>query len=45
VSVSVVACHAWQLASNSFDASFAPPEDKARWHRQLADVFSRFAAA
>ncbi|WOP16191.1 adenosine deaminase [Ottowia sp. SB7-C50] len=41
----MTARHAWQLASNSFDASFAPPEDKARWHRQLADVFSRFAAA
>ena len=41
----MTARHAWQLASNSFDASFAPPEDKARWHRQLADVFGRFAAA
>ncbi len=39
------ACHAWQLASHSFDASFAPSEDKARWHQQLSDVFRRFADA
>ena len=41
----MTARHAWQLASHSFDASFAPPEDKARWHQQLADVFKRFAGA
>ena len=35
--------HAWQLAANSFDASFAPAADKARWHAQLGAVFERFA--
>ena len=35
--------HAWQLAANSFDASFAPAADKARWHQQLSAVFERFA--
>ncbi len=35
--------HAWQLAANSFDASFAPAADKARWHQQLGAVFERFA--
>ncbi|WP_024537044.1 adenosine deaminase [Comamonas badia] len=35
--------HAWQLAANSFDASFAPAADKARWHQQLSEVFERFA--
>ena len=30
-------------AANSFDASFAPAADKARWHAQLGAVFERFA--
>ena len=30
---------AWQLASNSFEASFAPEADKARWRAQLDGVF------
>ena len=35
--------HAWQLAAHSFEASFAPAADKARWMDQLAEVFERFA--
>lgn len=35
--------HAWQLASNSFEASFADAAAKARWHDQLRDTFARFA--
>jgi len=31
--------HAWQLASNSFEASFAPAADKQRWQAQLDAVF------
>ena len=30
---------AWQLAANSFEASFAPAADKARWRAELAAVF------
>jgi adenine deaminase len=30
---------AWQLASNSIDASFAPAADKQRWHDALAAAF------
>jgi adenosine deaminase len=32
------------LARNSFDASFAPPADKARWHRELETVAARVLA-
>jgi len=35
--------HAWQLAHNSFEASFAGAEPKARWGRELDAVFSRYA--
>ncbi|QXL85764.1 adenosine deaminase [Comamonas sp. NLF-1-9] len=35
--------HAWQLAANSFEASFAPTSAKARWMDQLGEVFERFA--
>lgn len=35
---------AWQLAANSFEASFAPAADKARWLARLQDTFERFAA-
>ena len=31
--------HAHQLAMNSFDASFAPPADRARWKDQLNAAF------
>ncbi len=39
----LTARHAWQLAANSFEASFAPAEQKARWQRELDAVFERFA--
>ena len=32
--------HAWQLASNSFEASFASDADKRRWHDALAAAFA-----
>jgi adenine deaminase len=32
--------HAWTLASNSFEASFAAPARKARWQAALDRVFS-----
>ena len=35
---------AWQLASNSFDASFAPAADRQRWHAALAAAFDAAAA-
>ncbi len=35
---------AYTLARNSFEASFAPDADKARWIAQLDDTFERFAA-
>ena len=35
---------AWQLAANSFEASFAPAADKARWLERLQTTFERFAA-
>ncbi|TXK31335.1 adenosine deaminase [Ottowia sp. GY511] len=35
--------HAWQLAANSFEASFAPEADKAVWRAQLADCFTQVA--
>ncbi len=36
---------AWQLAANSFEASFAPAADKARWLAQLDAAFEQAAAA
>ena len=36
--------HAWQLAANSIDASFAPPADKAAWRAQLDACFAKAAA-
>ncbi len=36
---------AWQLANNSFDASFAAEADKARWRLQLAEAFKQAAAS
>ncbi len=35
------AAEAWQLAKNSFDASFAPAVDKARWTVALNEAFAR----
>ncbi len=35
---------AWQLAANSFDASFATPQQRTRWMQQLQAVFARHAA-
>lgn len=35
--------HAWQLAANSIEASFAPASDKAAWRAQLDDCFTRAA--
>jgi adenosine deaminase len=32
--------HAYQLALNSFDASFAPAEDKQRWAKELDAAFA-----
>ncbi len=37
--------HAWQLASNSIEASFAPEADKLAWMQQLQTVFQRFAVS
>lgn len=37
--------HAWQLAHNSFEASFADAADKRRWQEQLGDCFERYAAS
>ena len=37
------ATHAWQLASHSFEASFADAADKRRWHERLAETFEQFA--
>jgi adenine deaminase len=31
---------AWQLAKNSFDASFAPASDRARWQAELDRLFA-----
>jgi adenosine deaminase len=35
--------HAYQLAKNSFDASFASSADKQRWQTQLDTMFSSYA--
>lgn len=37
------AAEAHRLALNSFEASFAPAEDQARWARRLDEVFASFA--
>ena len=34
--------HAYQLASNSFEASFAPEADKRQWQHRLKESFERF---
>ncbi len=40
----MTSAHAWQLASNSFEASFAPEADKQAWMARLQSVFSDFSA-
>lgn len=37
--------HAWLLALNSIDASFAPDADKRRWREQLHECFEQAARA
>lgn len=37
----LTARHAYQLAWNSFEASFAPEADKRRWEHRLKEVFDR----
>jgi adenine deaminase len=39
------AAQAWQLARNSFDASFADEVDKARWHAALDKSFNQAVQA
>jgi adenosine deaminase len=39
----LTAQQAWQLAANSFDASFAPQAARQRWRHQLDEVFATFA--
>lgn len=41
----LTSAHAWQLAANSFEASFAPQADRDRWTGQARTCFERFAAA
>ena len=36
--------HAYQLACNSFEASFVSPDQKALWRQQLDDCFAQFGA-
>ena len=38
------ASHAYQLACNSFEASFVSPGQKALWRQQLDDCFAQFGA-
>ena len=38
----MTARHAYQLAFNSFEASFAPDADKRAWEHQLKQFFTRF---
>ena len=40
----LTASHAYQLASNSFEASFVSPDQKALWRQQLDDCFAQFGA-
>ena len=40
----LTASHAYQLACNSFEASFVSPEQKALWRQQLDDCFAQFGA-
>ena len=38
----MTARHAYQLASNSFEASFASEADKRQWQHRLKECFERF---
>jgi adenosine deaminase len=38
----LTAQHAWQLAHNSFEASFVDASTKRLWHDQLAEFFETF---
>ena len=38
----LTAAHTWQLAANSFEASFAPERDKQAWRQRLSEVFEVF---
>ena len=38
------ASHAYQLACNSFEASFVSPDRKVLWRQQLDDCFAQFGA-
>ena len=38
------ASHAYELACNSFEASFVSPDQKALWRQQLDDCFAQFGA-
>ena len=40
----LTASHAYQLACNSFEASFVSPDQKALWRQQLDDCFAQFGA-
>ena len=40
----LTAQHAYQLASNSFEASFAPAADKQRWQAALDAAFASASA-
>ncbi|MEG1680961.1 MAG: hypothetical protein RR326_12765, partial [Stenotrophomonas sp.] len=40
----LTAQHAYQLAYNSIDASFADPQDKQKWTQQLRDCFDQAAS-
>jgi adenosine deaminase len=39
----LTARHAWQLAHNSFEASFAPEADKRAWQQRLQQCFDAWA--
>jgi adenosine deaminase len=40
----LTASHAYQLACNSFEASFVSPDQKVLWRQQLDDCFAQFGA-
>ena len=42
--LSLNASHAYELACNSFEASFVSPDQKALWRLQLDDCFAQFGA-
>jgi adenosine deaminase len=40
--LSLTAAHAYQLACNSFEASFVPEIQKQTWRKQLDDCFKLY---